>query len=192
MAHTFKNNTIDYLKDTIINYRDLSNEYKDKKIDIYTTMALTGIMISLLSFFIGVYLKETNNDYLFFISIPFGTGVLLCLVGYFLQSMFLDNHVDYLPNLFANHSKINQLEVVSKDLFGEISKSKVQLELIDFFDKVNINSEYLKLQFATQDYMTAISETNRLFNKQIIEEDLKKRFLIETNIIQEYEKQLKA
>lgn len=186
-----KSDKIAQLYNKTKDFESLRNKHLSIKYNIYMAILIIGVLIVFSSLFTFAYLEQQKNQYLLFVFIPITMGILLFSLGYRLSQILINDQIDYFPNIFKNFSRKVELKNSFKDVVFEMCGSSIQLELINFFDSLNIDSKRLQLQLATEDYINAIKEINRLFNIQIIEEDLKKKLLIENKLIEAHHEQLR-
>lgn len=188
----FENTTVARIYKKINDFKNASTQHINKKSAIYQHCGSLGISMFFLSSGFGIWLTENKNEYLTFISIILMiVGVLAFLLGFSLSKSLIETQTDSYPNIFKKISKKNELDVVYADLVADISTYKTQVDLIEFFNDINIDNTYLQLQFATHNYQFAIDSLIIMFNNKIIAEDSQKQILEEQEILKNYKQKLK-
>lgn len=160
----FENITVSSLYKKIETFEALTEKHTNITMFFYCL----GFMFIIFSIITGVFLYEIQSAYTAFIIIPILIGVFTL----------------FIPRLFANFSKLSELLSLYEDLVSDLSKSKTQLELINFFDSINIDNRFLQVQFANQDYEVCIRELSTLLSN-------KKQAIQQNELINNYQKKLK-
>lgn len=168
----FENTIVDNLYNKIQKFQILSAKYNT----INDFFLVICFFLSVFSCIAGIMFKQIINIYIMCIVVPIVIGFLSLSV----------------PKVFKKLSKKYELGKVYEELISNLSQSKVQLELINFFDSIKVDNRYLQVQFSTQNYEVAITELSTLLANKIYADKMQKEAIKQQELIHNYQKQLKA